>query len=114
MLVAIYNVWDLIGRYVPLVDCTRLESRNGLIAACLSRLLLVPCFYFTARHGEQGWMMMLVSVLGVTNGYLTVCVLRVAPRGYKASLSISPSTMNTSSFYNSFLVFSGIGAEGIR
>ncbi|KAH6764635.1 Major facilitator superfamily protein [Perilla frutescens var. frutescens] len=84
VLVALYNVWDFIGRYVPLVDCLRLESRKGLMISCLSRLLLVPCFYFTAKYGDQGWMIFLVSFLGLTNGYLTVCVLTVAPRGYKA------------------------------
>lgn len=57
------------------------------MVACLSRLLLIPCFYFTAKYGDQGWMLMLVSFLGLTNGYLTVCVLAVAPRGYKVSCS---------------------------
>ncbi|XP_057796300.1 equilibrative nucleotide transporter 3-like [Salvia miltiorrhiza] len=84
VLVACYNVWDLIGRYVPLVESIRLESRKGLIVACVSRILLIPCFYFTAKYGDQGWMIMLVSILGLTNGYLTVCVLTVAPRGYTA------------------------------
>lgn len=84
VLVAMYNVWDLIARYLPLIECIRLESRKGLMITCLSRFLLIPCFYFTAKYGDQGWMIMLVSFLGLTNGYLTVCVLTVAPRGYKA------------------------------
>lgn len=84
VLIAMYNVWDLIARYIPLIECIRLESRKGLMVACLSRFLLIPCFYFTAKYGDQGWMIMLVSFLGLTNGYLTVCVLTVAPRGYKA------------------------------
>ncbi|KAL3624956.1 Epsin-3, clathrin recruitment and traffic between the Golgi and endosome [Castilleja foliolosa] len=84
VLIAAYNVWDLIARYIPLIDCIRLESRKGLMIACLSRFLLIPCFYFTAKYGDQGWMIMLVSFLGLTNGYLTVCVLHVAPKGYKA------------------------------
>lgn len=83
VLVALYNVGDFIGRYIPLVERIRLESRKGLMTACLSRLLLIPCFYFTAKYGDQGWMIMLVSFLGLTHGYLTVCVLTVAPRGYK-------------------------------
>ncbi|BBH00807.1 Major facilitator superfamily protein, partial [Prunus dulcis] len=29
---------------------------------------------------RQGWMILLTSVLGLTNGYLTVCVMTVAPR----------------------------------
>ncbi|KAL3635623.1 Epsin-3, clathrin recruitment and traffic between the Golgi and endosome [Castilleja foliolosa] len=84
VLIAMYNVWDLIARYIPLIECIRLESRKGLTIACLSRLLFIPCFYFTAKYGDQGWMIVLISLLGLTNGYLTVCVLTVAPKGYKA------------------------------
>ncbi|XP_050103694.1 equilibrative nucleotide transporter 3-like isoform X3 [Malus sylvestris] len=36
-----------------------------------------------AKYGEQGWMIMLTSFLGLTNGYLTVCVLTSAPKGYR-------------------------------
>ncbi|KAL6538622.1 Epsin-3, clathrin recruitment and traffic between the Golgi and endosome [Orobanche gracilis] len=84
VLIAMYNVWDLISRYIPLIECMRLESRKGLFIACLARFLFIPCFYFTAKYGDQGWMIMLVSFLGLTNGYLAVCVLHVAPKGYKA------------------------------
>lgn len=83
VLVAMFNVWDLISRYIPLVECLKLESRKGLIIATLSRFLLVPAFYFTAKYGDQGWMIMLTSFLGLTNGYLSVCVLTEAPKGYK-------------------------------
>ncbi|GMY37199.1 equilibrative nucleotide transporter 3-like [Fagus crenata] len=48
-----------------------------------SRFLLIPAFYFTAKYGDKGWMILLTSILGVSNGYLTVCVLTVAPKGYK-------------------------------
>ncbi|KAG5551846.1 hypothetical protein RHGRI_010071 [Rhododendron griersonianum] len=83
VLIAMYNVWDLIGRYIPLIKCMKLESRKGLTIAILSRFLLVPAFYFTAKYGDQGWMILLTSFLGLTNGYLTVCVLTSAPKGYK-------------------------------
>uniref|UniRef100_A0A5B6ZS47 Putative Major facilitator superfamily protein isoform 2 n=2 Tax=Davidia involucrata TaxID=16924 RepID=A0A5B6ZS47_DAVIN len=83
VLIAMYNVWDLIGRYIPLLKCIKLESRKGLMIAILSRFLLIPAFYFTAKYGDQGWMIMLTSFLGLTNGYLTVCVLTSAPKGYK-------------------------------
>ncbi|KAI5570499.1 hypothetical protein BDE02_11G033200 [Populus trichocarpa] len=82
VLIAMYNVLDLISRYIPLVPSLKLESRNGLLIAVLSRFLLIPAFYFTAKYGDQGWMIFLVSFLGLTNGYLTVCVLTIAPRGY--------------------------------
>lgn len=83
VLIAMYNVWDLIGRYVPLIKTIELKSRKGLMIAILSRFLMIPCFYFTAKYGDQGWMLFLVSSLGLTNGYLTVCVMTAAPQGYK-------------------------------
>lgn len=83
VLIAMYNVWDLISRYIPLIGWLKLESRKGLLIVILARFLLVPAFYFTAKYGDQGWMIMLVSFLGLSNGYLTVCVMTVAPKGYK-------------------------------
>ncbi|EOX99276.1 Major facilitator superfamily protein isoform 2 [Theobroma cacao] len=83
VLIAMYNVWDLIGRYIPLVKFLKLESRRGLTTVILFRFLLIPAFYFTAKYGDQGWMIMLTCFLGLTNGYLTVCVLTSAPKGYK-------------------------------
>lgn len=83
VLIAMYNAWDLIGRYLPLLKWLKLTSRKGLMVAILSRFLLIPAFYFTAKYGDQGWMIMLTSYLGLSNGYLTVCVLTAAPKGYK-------------------------------
>ncbi|KAH7545896.1 equilibrative nucleotide transporter 3 isoform X2 [Ziziphus jujuba] len=83
VLIAMYNVFDLIARYIPLVKSVKLESRKGLMIAILSRFLLIPAFYFTAKYGDQGWMIMLISFLGLSNGYLTVCVLTTAPKGFK-------------------------------
>uniref|UniRef100_A0A5B7AYN3 Equilibrative nucleotide transporter 3-like n=1 Tax=Davidia involucrata TaxID=16924 RepID=A0A5B7AYN3_DAVIN len=83
VLIAMYNAWDLISRYIPLVECLKLESRKGLMWATLSRFLFIPAFYYTAKYGDQGWMIMLTSFLGLSNGYLTVCVLTAAPKGYK-------------------------------
>jgi len=83
VLIAMYNVWDLIGRYIPLLEFLKLESRKMITVAILCRFLLVPAFYFTAKYGDQGWMIMLTSFLGLSNGYLTVCVMTSAPKGYK-------------------------------
>ncbi|KAK7313846.1 hypothetical protein VNO77_39048 [Canavalia gladiata] len=85
VLISIHNIFDLISTYIPLIKCLKLESRKGLLIATLSRFLLIPAFYFTAKYGDQGWMILLVSFLGLTNGYLTVCVYTVAPKGYKGS-----------------------------
>ncbi|XP_061368654.1 equilibrative nucleotide transporter 3-like isoform X5 [Gastrolobium bilobum] len=54
VLITMYNVMDLTSSYIPLIKCLKLESRKGLLIAALSRLLLVPAFYFTAKYGEQG------------------------------------------------------------
>lgn len=83
VLIASFNVSDLIGRYLPLVEQMKLTSRTGLLIAAISRFLLVPAFYFTAKYGDQGWMIMLTSLLGLSNGHLTVSVLTEAPKGYK-------------------------------
>ncbi|RCV13482.1 hypothetical protein SEVIR_2G361300v4 [Setaria viridis] len=83
VLIASFNVSDLIGRYLPLLEPIKLTSRKGLLIAVISRFLLIPAFYFTAKYGNQGWMIMLTSLLGLSNGHLTVCVLTEAPKGYK-------------------------------
>ncbi|KAL5579278.1 hypothetical protein UlMin_011720 [Ulmus minor] len=83
VLIAMYNLFDLISRYLPLVSFLKIKSRKGLMIAVLSRFLFIPAFYFTAKYGDQGWMLMLISLLGLTNGHLTVCILTEAPKGYK-------------------------------
>ncbi|KAJ1291404.1 hypothetical protein BS78_02G312800 [Paspalum vaginatum] len=83
VLIASFNVFDLVGRYLPLIDQIKLTSRKGLLAAVISRFLLIPAFYFTAKYGDQGWMIMLTSFLGLSNGHLTVSVLTEAPKGYR-------------------------------
>ncbi|CAI9783870.1 unnamed protein product [Fraxinus pennsylvanica] len=83
-LIAMYNVLVLIGRYTPLVESIKLESRKGLLIASLLRFLLIPAFYFTSKYGDQGYIILLVSFLGLTNGHLIVDVLTAAPKGYKA------------------------------
>ncbi|XP_042519580.1 equilibrative nucleotide transporter 3-like [Macadamia integrifolia] len=83
VLIAMYNVWDLVGRYVPLIKGLMIKSRKGLLISIISRFLFIPAFYFTTKYGSQGWMLMLTSILGLSNGYLTVCVMTAAPKGYK-------------------------------
>ncbi|EXB66024.1 Equilibrative nucleoside transporter 4 [Morus notabilis] len=83
VLMAMYNLLDLVGRCIPLVKCLNLESRKGIFTSIIARFLFIPAFYFTAKYADQGWMIMLTSLLGLTNGYLTVCVLTAAPKGYK-------------------------------
>ncbi|XP_010533854.1 PREDICTED: equilibrative nucleotide transporter 3 [Tarenaya hassleriana] len=82
VLVAAYNCWDTVSRYIPMIKCLALESRKWLTVCVLARFALVPAFYFTAKYADQGWMIFLTSFLGLTNGYLTVCILSAAPKGY--------------------------------
>ncbi|GJN32709.1 hypothetical protein PR202_gb21231 [Eleusine coracana subsp. coracana] len=83
VLIASFNVLDLVGRYIPLIEQIKLTSRKGLVISSVLRFLLVPAFYYTVKYGDQGWMIMLTAFLGLTNGYLTVCVLTEAPKGLK-------------------------------
>ncbi|KAG0474117.1 hypothetical protein HPP92_015974 [Vanilla planifolia] len=83
ILITMYNATDLIGRYSPLIPWLRIESRRALMIIILLRFFLIPAFYFTAKYGAQGYMIMLTSLLGITNGHLTVCVLTEAPKGHK-------------------------------
>ena len=83
VLVAMYNALDFVGRYTPLVKHLNLESRKGLFISIVTRFLFIPAFYFTAKYADKGWMIMLFSLLGLTNGHLTICVLTAAPKGYK-------------------------------
>jgi len=62
-----------------------MESRKWITVCVVARLLLVPAFYFTAKYADQGWMLFLTSFLGLSNGYLTVCIFSTAPKGYNVS-----------------------------
>lgn len=83
VLIASYNVCDLIGRCIPLIERVKLTSRKGISVAVLSRFSFLPAFYYAAKYGGEGWMIALASALGFSNGYLMVCVLTEAPKGYK-------------------------------
>ncbi|KAI3861748.1 hypothetical protein MKW92_053083 [Papaver armeniacum] len=83
VIIAMYNVWNLVGRYIPLIESLKLKSRRWLLTVSISRFLLIPCFYYAAKYGGQGWMIMLTSFLGLSQGYFPVCVLTGAPKNYK-------------------------------
>ncbi|XAR53688.1 hypothetical protein NMG60_11022337 [Bertholletia excelsa] len=82
VLIAVYDVWDFISRYIPLIRVFKVKSRKGLMLMTVSRFFLIPAFSFTTKYGDKAWMIVLTSFLGLTNGFLTVCVLTAAPRGY--------------------------------
>lgn len=82
VLVALFNVGDFLGRYMPLWKPFFLESRRGLFALCLARVLFVPCFFFAAKYADAGWMIFLCLMLGLTNGWPSVLGFMLPPRGY--------------------------------
>ncbi|KAK6918975.1 Equilibrative nucleoside transporter, partial [Dillenia turbinata] len=65
--VAMYNTWDLIGRYIPVIKAIKLVSRKGLTVAIFLRFFLIPAFYFTGKYGDQGWMILLTSFLSLSH-----------------------------------------------
>jgi len=91
-----------------------MESRKGLMMVILSRFLLIPAFYFTAKYGDQGWMIMLTSFLGLSNGYLTVCVLTAAPKGYKVQNQTPCYCIEKFNFYSisglTYMQFRSVGS----
>lgn len=76
------------------MDCLRIKTRKFITIATFARVVLIPCFYFAGKSAAQGYMILLVSFLGITNGHLTVCVLRAAPEGYKVIINPSKSIEN--------------------
>lgn len=88
VLIAMYNGWDSIARFIPSIKTLAMESRKCITGCVIARFLLVPAFYFTAKYADQGWMIFLTSFLGLSNGYLTVCIFSIAPKGYNVSYFI--------------------------
>ncbi|WCJ29933.1 Equilibrative nucleotide transporter 6 [Euphorbia peplus] len=58
-----------IGMYSVAKIWLKLESRKGLMSAIIARVQLIPAFYSTTKYGDQGWIMMLTSFLGLIHGY---------------------------------------------
>ncbi|KAL3687273.1 hypothetical protein R1sor_013582 [Riccia sorocarpa] len=81
-LIAMFNCGDLIGRLLPHIKFLMFTSRPGLLALASARFALIPAFYFTAKYGSQGWMLLLCIILGLSNGYISVCTFVNAPTGY--------------------------------
>lgn len=82
ILIAGYNVFDLIGKILPAVYL--LENANIAVAACAGRLLFYPLF-FGCLHGPGFFrteipVAVLTCLLGLTNGYLTAVLMMLAPK----------------------------------
>lgn len=82
ILIAGYNVFDLIGKIIPSVYL--LENANVAVAACVARLLFYPLF-LGCLHGPEFFrtevpVMVLTCLLGLTNGYFTAVLMILAPK----------------------------------
>ncbi|CAN7126680.1 unnamed protein product, partial [Brassica rapa subsp. narinosa] len=80
VLVTCFNLSDALSRYITMVKPLKMQSGKVIVASVLARMLFLPAFYITARYADQGWMITLTSFLGISNGYLTVCVLTQTPK----------------------------------
>ncbi|KAJ7522806.1 hypothetical protein O6H91_18G027500 [Diphasiastrum complanatum] len=82
LLIAAYNVFDLVGKMLTAFYC--IENRSLMVVGCICRLLFFPLFA-TCLHGPkflrtEGPLFILTSLLGVTNGYLTSVIMIYAPK----------------------------------
>ncbi|XP_072965637.1 equilibrative nucleotide transporter 1 [Typha angustifolia] len=82
ILIAGYNVFDLIGKTLPALYL--LENANTAVGGCVARLLFYPLFY-GCLHGPRFLrseipVTILTCLLGLTNGYLTGVLMILAPK----------------------------------
>lgn len=85
ILITMFNVWTFIGKLVPFIKYLKITSRKLLLVAIISRIIFVPAFYLAVSYGGQGLMMILSSLLGLTTGHLSACIMTEAPKGYRGS-----------------------------
>ncbi|KAK1415728.1 hypothetical protein QVD17_31513 [Tagetes erecta] len=82
ILITGYNVFDLIGK--TLTSVYVIENSKVAIGASFARLLFFPV-YFLCLHGPMVLrteipVTVVTCLLGLTNGYLTSCLMIVAPK----------------------------------
>ncbi|XP_071690998.1 equilibrative nucleotide transporter 1 [Rutidosis leptorrhynchoides] len=82
ILITAYNVFDLVGKC--LTSFYVIENSKVAIGASFARLLFFPA-YLTCLHGPMVLrteipVTIVTCLLGLTNGYLTSCLLMVGPK----------------------------------
>ncbi|PKA54725.1 Equilibrative nucleotide transporter 1 [Apostasia shenzhenica] len=82
MLIAGYNVFDLIGKSLTAVYLA--ENATLAVGACVARLLFYPLF-LACLHGPEFFrteipVTILTCLLGLTNGYFTSVIMILAPK----------------------------------
>ncbi|KAJ6793810.1 nucleoside transporter [Iris pallida] len=82
LLMAGFNVFDLVGKSLPAVYLP--ENSNLVVAASVGRLAFYPLF-LACLHGPRFFrtevpVSILTCLLGLTNGYLTTVLMILAPK----------------------------------
>ncbi|WZZ03150.1 hypothetical protein YC2023_089071 [Brassica napus] len=109
VLVTCFNLSDALSRYITMVKPLKMQSGKVIVASVLARMLFLPAFYITARYADQGWMITLTSFLGISNGYLTVCVLTQTPkRTYNVSEANALGNILVASMLGGGGIFAGV------
>lgn len=82
MLIAGYNVFDLVGKSLTAVYLV--ENANVAVSCCVARLLFYPLFVGCLRGPKffrtEVPVTVLTCLLGLTNGYLTSVLMIMAPK----------------------------------
>ncbi|CAI9100804.1 OLC1v1037980C1 [Oldenlandia corymbosa var. corymbosa] len=103
MLISMYNISDLIGK--SLTAWFVMEGISKVTWCCVARILFYPLFR-GCLHGPK-WLRtdapvaVLTVFLGLTNGYLTSCIMILAPKSVPSSESETAAIV--------MVVFLGIG-----
>ena len=80
VLIAVFNVADCLGKFLPGIRCCQMHSQTTLMVGAALRILFLPAFYLVASQAAgPGVVGVLATFLGVTNGYLTANAFMMAP-----------------------------------
>lgn len=115
ILLALYNVSDFIGRFLPSLSSAVRFTDAAVLSIALTRLALFPALLFAASAGavrSDVLIMLLAFVLGLSNGLLQVTLVVEIPR--RASPSTREKMGNLiSATINIGIVLGSVAALGL-
>lgn len=80
VLIAVFNVADCLGKFLPALQWCQLHSQTNLMVWAALRILFLPAFYLVASQAAgPGVVGVLATLLGVSNGWLTANGFMLAP-----------------------------------
>lgn len=97
LLIAAYNVFDLVGKCLTAVVMP--EDERIAVGGCVARLLFYPLFW-GCLHGPMFLrteipVMIMTCLLGLTNGYLISVLMILAPNGVQMQHAEAAGTVIT-------------------